>query len=78
MKSRSLYTVHELQCLMADLIHQKYQEKVYSLSACSNDYDEDQMQEYKLQLGLQQSGVTCPSKQHKIEPLKHPHGNRRI
>lgn len=64
MNPKVKHNIHDLQCKMAEAVHQKYQKDLYSLSACENDYDESQMQEDKLILGLLQSGVICKGKQH--------------
>jgi len=73
MKPKERNIIRDLQCTMADLTYQEYLDRVYSLSACSNDYDEGLMEEYKLRLGLVQSQVMCPSKQPKVQPITH-HG----
>jgi hypothetical protein len=62
---------------MARDVYEKYQENLYSLSACSNDYNEDKMQESKLLMdSLAHIGV-APCKAHhspKVPPIKlHKH-----
>lgn len=48
------------------MIFEKYQQELYSLSACEGDYNIDTIEEQKLQMGLLQSNVQCPKKQRKI------------
>lgn len=71
MRSRTSNSVHELQCQLADMVHQKYQQELYSLSACGLDYSEGIAEEYKLTIGLLQSKVTCPKRKEKIHAALH-------
>lgn len=71
MKSKTSSNIHDLQCKLADIVHQKYQQELYSLSACGLDYTEHVAEEYKLHIGLLQSGVTCPRKKPKIHAALH-------
>lgn len=56
---------------MADAVYEEYQKQMYGLDACHSDYDEGQMEEWKLLLDLQKSGVTCPKKTSKVEAAGH-------
>lgn len=67
MKAKSEISIHELQCTLADHVYQQYQKEMYGLTACEVDYDEGNLQEIKLLMGLKQSGITCPSTHHKLD-----------
>lgn len=60
------YSIHEMECEFADLVHQQFQKELYSLNACKVDYTEERMQELKLLIGLKKSDVCCPKKKEKI------------
>lgn len=75
MRSKTSNNIHDLQCKLADMVHQKYQQELYSLSACGLDYTEDIAEEHKLLIGLLQSGVTCPKKKPRIHAALHTNPN---
>lgn len=59
--------VRDIQCSIADSIYQEYQKELYGLNACHSDYDEGQMEEWKLLVDLKKSKVTCPKKTSKLD-----------
>lgn len=61
-----MLSLHEIQCSFAEMVFEKYQQELYSLSACEVDYNIDEIEEQKLQMTLLQSNVRCSEKKHKI------------
>lgn len=61
-----MLSLHEIQCSFAEMVFEKYQQELYSLSACEGEYNIDEIEEQKLQMTLLQSNVKCPEKQRKL------------
>lgn len=64
MQAKRQHTIHDLQCGMADMIYQKYQQDLYSLKACVDDYNTEVMEEDKLLLDVLQSDTRCGDVRH--------------
>lgn len=66
------HKVLDMQCEIAEMVHEKFLQEVYSMSACPSDYDEGRIEELRLLIGLKRSGVLCPEKKAKIHAAMAP------